>query len=269
MTDGLPSFPARRPGQDPETWTAVVAAWLGNGAVRHAYVVAAEHSGHGADVVEHWDDSARQARLLRGYLATKLGAPLPSYGDAGPPVDELDPLLVTAANGASAADAHAAVDTWCRLGTATLRRRVAAWRKRGAVLLAAYPDLGLDRPEPGRPRGLTLPDAPPPVDEATRVAPGTAPGSAAQVAALVAAAQRGDLVWSLLPPGVAAAVVAALRERAVALGRVAEVPAAAAETPDADAVVAALLRSPEWAAAAALLRAALDAAATVATLGPR
>lgn len=270
MTGGLPPFPSRRPAWDGDTWAAVVADWLGDGAVKCAALVAAEHCGHGADVAACWDDSARQARLQRGYLAAKLGAPLPSWGTAGPPLDALDPLLVAAANGASVHEAQAAVAAWGRLGGATLRRAITRWRERGAALVAAYPDLGLDRPEPGRPRGLALPDdAAPPVDEVARVAPGTAPGSPAQVAALAAAAQRGDLRWEALPPGVAAAVMAALRKRAVALGRVAEVPAAATETPDADEVVADLLRSPEWQAAAAALRAALDAAAAVVTPGPK
>lgn len=267
--DGLHPFPARRPGWDPETCVVVVGAWLNDGAVKRAALVAATHSGHADDAALAWDDSARQARLLRGYLATKLGTPLPSYGDAGPSVDELDPLLVAAANGATLADAHAVVATWGRLGAATLCRRVAAWRDRGAALQAAYPDLGLDRPEPGRPRGLALPEDAPPMDEVARVAPGTAPGSAAQVAALAAAAQRGDLRWEALPPGVAAAVLAALKARAIELGRVARLPSAATETPDTDAVVADLLRSPEWQAAATLLRAALDAGAAVVTPGPR
>ena len=113
--------------------------------------------------------AAWQARLLRVYLASKLGLPTPSAGSITADSDlfsDLEPALVAAVNGARFSDREEIERLVAQEGTAR-SKSIDRLRARGLELIAACPVLRLDRLDAGPPRELDLPAL---VDEAEREA---------------------------------------------------------------------------------------------------
>ncbi|MDQ2106558.1 hypothetical protein [Azospirillum isscasi] len=224
------------------------------------------NSGHGADwrdlgpdgePLTWWRQTLRRddrlvARRLRALLTWRLDprpAPEPPRGADS----DLDDVLLAAVN---ALDVARSADLALTLRGPGLGLVLAGLRERGERVLATRPDLAAVLPGP--PVAVVLdgdtPSSTP--SEVEQLAPGTAPDSREQIDALVAAALRGEDL-SRLPHHLLAAIRAALLERALDLAVEAKLPAAADPDADPETLLADLLASPEFQAAAAGLRAAL------------